>query len=138
MLEAGALSQAIRSSARRIIVFLFFVVTIATIMGTLLYVVEGETNGFNSIPESIYWAIVTITTVGYGDITPQTFLGKLISSFSMIIGYSIIAIPTGIVTVELSKASLGKKNVFNCDNCGKQIQKEDKFCRNCGSEQEGS
>lgn len=135
MLEAGSLTQALKASTRKIIVFLFFVMTIVTIMGTLMYVVEGETNGFNSIPDSIYWAIVTVTTVGYGDITPQTFIGKLISSISMIIGYSIIAIPTGIVTVEISKANLNKDKQLVCNSCGKPKDDEDKFCRHCGAEQ---
>ncbi|MFC2131357.1 ion transporter [Bacteroidota bacterium] len=135
-LEAGVLSKAIRSSARKIIVFLSIVLTTVTIMGTLMYVAEGESNGFSSIPESIYWAIVTITTVGYGDITPQTLIGKIISSISMIIGYSIIAIPTGIVTVEMTKANLSKQITLDCHKCGRQIHKDDIFCRFCGSEQD--
>ena len=102
-------------------------------MGTIMYVVEGETNGFTSIPESIYWCIVTITTVGYGDIVPKTVLGKFISSVSMIIGYAIIAIPTGIVSVALNESN--KENAIlrlNCNNCNEKVDELDNYCNNCG------
>lgn len=131
MNESVKLAGAIRASFRKIIIFLAFVSILVIIMGTLMYVVEGETNGFKSIPESIYWAIVTITTVGYGDITPHTIMGKIISSLSMLIGYAIIAIPTGIVTVEIAKAD-NNRNIL-CYKCGEKVSDEDNFCKNCGN-----
>ena len=100
--EARELRAALRASARKIIVFLGAVLTIVVIVGSLMYLIEGEEHGFTSIPLSIYWAIVTMTTVGYGDIAPQTPLGKILASAIMIIGYGIIAVPTGIVSVELA------------------------------------
>ncbi|MFO7828863.1 MAG: ion channel, partial [Bacteroidales bacterium] len=103
------------------------------IIGTVMYVVEGEANGFDSIPRSIYWTIVTITTVGYGDISPQTPLGQFISSIIMIIGYSLIAVPTGIVSSEITKLNYEKKHPQKCKNCGKEIgSPSDSFCANCG------
>lgn len=132
--EASTLVAALRKSRHKISVFLLFVVLIIFIMGTLMYVVEGENNGFTSIPESVYWCVVTITTVGYGDIVPHTVLGKIISSIAMILGYAIIAIPTGIVSVALSEekhnSSIAKTA---CDQCGEGITNEDdSFCSNCG------
>ena len=123
---------ALKASFRKITVFLFAILNIVIIIGAVMYVVEGETNGFDSIPRSIYWAIVTITTVGYGDISPQTPLGQLISSIIMIIGYSIIAVPAGIVSSEITKQTM-KKEVKVCKNCGSAINSDDdKFCSNCG------
>ena len=98
-------------------------------MGTLMYVVEGSESGFTSIPQSIYWAIVTITTVGYGDLVPATVLGKFISSFIMITGYAIIAVPTGIITVEMSKTALQKTKCINCDY---ENDLNSNYCNNCG------
>lgn len=100
-----------------------------------MYIVEGETNGFTNIPKSIYWAIVTLTTVGFGDITPQTPLGQLIASVIMILGYAIIAIPTGIVSSEMTKSNQElQENTQVCSNCSKDNHKEKaKFCFNCGS-----
>ena len=100
MKEASALGNAIKTSMGKIAVFVFVVVMIAVIMGTIMYMVEGEENGFTSIPQSIYWAIVTLTTVGYGDISPATPIGQIIASLLMIMGYGIIAVPTGITTGE--------------------------------------
>ena len=104
-----------------------------TIIGSIMYLVEGEANGFTSIPRSIYWAIVTITTVGYGDISPQTGLGRLIASFAMIIGYATIAVPTGIISAEYSIM----KDKFNdtiCPECANEDHEDDaKFCKICGS-----
>ena len=122
---------ALRVSFRKIGVFLFAILNIVVIIGAVMYVVEGEANGFDSIPRSIYWAIVTITTVGYGDISPQTPLGQFISSIIMIVGYSIIAIPTGIVSAEIAKQNY-KKDKPKCKNCGVEINSKDKFCSNCG------
>ena len=98
-------------------------------MGTLMYVVEGTESGFTSIPQSIYWAIVTITTVGYGDMVPVTVLGKFISSFIMITGYAIIAVPTGIITVEMSKTGLQKTK---CGHCNYENDTHANYCNNCG------
>lgn len=105
------------------------VVSIVTLMGTVMYVVEGSENGFTSIPQSIYWAIITITTVGYGDVVPSTVMGKFISSFIMIIGYAVLAVPTGIVTVAMSKA---KGRSEKCAKCSANNQLDANYCRNCG------
>ncbi|AFN75270.1 Ion transport protein [Melioribacter roseus P3M-2] len=121
---------ALKSSFHKISVFFIAVISIVITMGTIMYVVEGGENGFDSIPQSIYWAVVTVTTVGYGDIVPKTFAGKFIASLSMIIGYAIIAVPTGIFTVEISRAgSLLKK----CDKCNSLIPSDSIFCNKCGS-----
>lgn len=109
--EALVLMNALRSSSFKISIFMSTVVTIVVILGTIMYVIEDPENGFTSIPQSIYWAIITITTVGYGDIVPHTVLGKFISSIAMIIGYAIIAVPTGIVTVEMARSTDQKKTL---------------------------
>jgi voltage-gated potassium channel len=127
--EATVLIHALRASTFKISIFLSTVVTIVVLLGTVMYVVESPENGFTSIPQSIYWAVITVTTVGYGDIVPQTVLGKFISSFAMIIGYAIIAVPTGIVTVEMTK-STEKKNA--CPGCGYKNQTNANFCNHCG------
>ena len=115
----------------KIIVFITSVVTLVTIIGTLMYIIEGDKSGFTSIPISIYWAIVTITTVGYGDISPQSPLGQLLASVLMIIGYGIIAVPTGIVSVEMARATEEAKK--KCPSCKASIYPADaKFCSNCG------
>jgi len=117
--EASELTAALRASARKIIVFLGAVLTLVVIVGSLMYVIEGEAHGFTNIPVSIYWAIVTMTTVGYGDIAPQTPLGKILASAIMIMGYGIIAVPTGIVSVELAGVAKGKKiSTQACPECG--------------------
>jgi len=108
--EAEVLGRALRQSAAKITVFIGTVVTLIFIVGSMMYLIEGPENGFTSIPTSIYWAIVTLTTVGYGDIAPQTIAGQLLASVVMIMGYGIIAVPTGIVSVELGKVDLDKKN----------------------------
>ncbi|MGB0807316.1 MAG: ion transporter, partial [Salibacteraceae bacterium] len=107
--EAQVLLNALKDSLYKITIFLMAVLAIVTLLGTVMYVVEMNEDGFNSIPEAIYWAIVTVTTVGYGDMIPSTSLGKFISSFAMIIGYAIIAVPTGIMTVGISKATNATK-----------------------------
>lgn len=127
--EAQILGEAIKSSLYKISTFLFTVLITVIIMGTIMYVVEGPANGFTSIPQSIYWAIITITTVGYGDIVPQTVLGKLMSSVVMIIGYAIIAVPTGIFTVAMVKAASHKKE---CQVCQHANDENAKFCSACG------
>jgi len=127
--EARLLLEAMRGSSYKIGVFLLTVISVITILGTLMYVVEGSESGFTSIPQSIYWAIVTVTTVGFGDIVPVTTLGKLLSSIAMIIGYSIIAVPTGIITVELSK---GKAPLKRCVNCKNENPEGSQYCNQCG------
>lgn len=129
--ESRMLLEALRASNYRISVFLTAVLAIVTLLGTVMYVVEGGKEGFTSIPQSIYWAIVTVTTVGYGDMVPQTVLGKFISSFAMILGYSIIAVPTGIVSVEIAKAA---KTARTCKRCKTENDLKANYCQNCGKE----
>ena len=131
--EASVLRRALSASAPKITVFLGTVVTVVLIVGALMYVVEGAENGFTSIPKSIYWAIVTLTTVGYGDISPQTPLGQTLSALVMIIGYGIIAVPTGIVTSELSRADRESETLV-CPECGHTKHDEDAtHCKYCGT-----
>ena len=126
--------KALRASIRKIIVFLFTVLTLVIILGSMMYLIEGAENGFTSIPRSIYWAIVTLTTVGYGDISPQTNIGQMLAACIMILGYSIIAVPTGIVTVELSQLSSKKKAAQLCKDCGAEGHDADAdFCKYCGA-----
>jgi len=134
--EARLLLEALRASRRKITVFLYTVLTLVVILGSLIYVIEGRENGFTSIPRSIYWAIVTLTTVGYGDISPKTELGQILASLVMIIGYAIIAIPTGIVTVELSRVGRGREpDARACPSCGRDGHDRDsKFCKHCGAD----
>lgn len=127
--EALTLLHALRASSYKIGFFLLTMLAIVTLMGTVMYVIEGEGEGFDSIPQSIYWAIVTITTVGYGDMVPHTVLGKFLSSLAMIIGYAIIAVPTGIVTVEMAKSGTGSKQ---CPNCNHNNNSAAKYCNECG------
>ncbi|MFC2152908.1 ion transporter [Bacteroidota bacterium] len=129
--QGELIAIAIKASFRKIGVFLFAILNIVVIIGAVMYVVEGEANGFDSIPRSIYWAIVTITTVGYGDISPQTPLGQFISSIIMIMGYAIIAVPTGIVSAEITKQSYTREKL-KCQKCGNEIKLSDKYCSNCG------
>jgi len=133
--EARLLLEALRASRRKVTVFLYTVITLVVILGSLIYVIEGRENGFTSIPRSIYWAVVTLTTVGYGDISPKTELGQFLASLVMIIGYAIIAIPTGIVTVELSRAGRGGAvDVRACPSCGRDGHDGDaRCCKYCGA-----
>lgn len=126
---------AMKASKAKIAVFLFFVVIVCVILGTIMYMVEGADHGFTNIPKSIYWAIVTLTTVGFGDIAPQTPLGQFIASIIMILGYAIIAIPTGIVSSELTKSTLNQPaNTQSCPSCLKDKHKDNAiFCYHCGS-----
>lgn len=127
------LLQAMRASRRKIAVFLFTVLILVTILGSLMYVIEGGKNGFTSIPMSIYWSIVTLTTVGYGDISPQTPLGQALASVIMIIGYSIIAVPTGIVTAEVGMAMKKEVSTQACPRCGTEGHDTDAvYCKKCG------
>jgi len=128
--EARLLVSSMRNSGYKIGVFLMAVLAIVTMLGTLMYVVEGAENGFTSIPESIYWAIVTVTTVGFGDIVPQTVIGKMLSSVAMIMGYAIIAVPTGIITVEMAKQS---HETQPCPHCAHAVSKTANYCENCGT-----
>jgi voltage-gated potassium channel len=132
--EARQLQQALRESRRKIAVFLFTVLTIVLIVGALMYVVEGEEHGFVDIPTSIYWAIVTLTTVGYGDLAPETPLGKVLASVVMLLGYGILAVPTGIVTVELAKAARAPISTQACPACGRDGHDADAVhCKFCGA-----
>lgn len=135
--EATRLKRAMIVSRPKILVFLFVVVIVSIIAGTLMYIIEGEESGFTSIPRSVYWCIVTLTTVGYGDISPATPLGQFIASIIMIMGYGIIAVPTGIVSAEYSRTRKDKvqRNTQACPNCGVGDHKDDaKHCRRCGDE----
>lgn len=137
ILEAEILVKAIRASQRKLTVFIFAVMTVVMIAGSMLYVVEAEaSSGFTSIPRSIYWAIVTVTTVGYGDISPVTTLGQFLSSILMITGYAVIAVPTGIVSVEIAQVTDELKNKSHteaCPSCGKEGHDSDALhCKYCG------
>lgn len=128
------LAESIKASRIKISVFLFVVILLTVILGTIMYLVEGPQNGFTSIPYSMYWAIVTLTTVGYGDISPHTPLGQFIASIVMILGYGIIAIPTGIVTSEMAKSDTKiDTNTQHCKNCGADKHLDNaEFCNKCG------
>jgi voltage-gated potassium channel len=133
--EAQVITNALKASRPKITVFLVAVISIVIVMGTIMYQVEGEKNGFTSIPRSIYWAVVTLTTVGYGDIAPKTVLGQFIASAVMIMGYSIIAIPTGIITSEITNAQKNYKKIStqSCPACSLEGHDFDaKFCKFCG------
>jgi voltage-gated potassium channel len=132
--EAKVLTQALHASRRKITVFLFAVFTLVIILGSLMYVIESEENGFTSIPRSIYWAIVTLTTVGYGDISPKTGLGQALAAVVMVIGYSIIAVPTGIITAEISRTKEKLISTQSCPDCSREGHDKDAiFCKHCGA-----
>jgi len=127
-------SKALKASRAKILVFLSFVIILCIILGTVMYLVESDQSGFTSIPRSVYWAIVTMTTVGYGDIAPITPLGQLIASIIMILGYGIIAVPTGIVSSEMTKVDQIDTNTQSCSNCSADDHKDEaEFCYECGS-----
>ena len=133
--EAEHLTKSLRASSHKIMIFVGFVLTIVLITGTLMFIVEGPDSGFTSIPVGMYWAIVTLTTVGFGDITPITPLGQLLSSLIMLMGYAIIAVPTGIVSSEMAsqKLKLEKSNQVVCPACKHTgLEKTDEYCRFCG------
>jgi len=133
--ESNFLWRSLKASRAKIGVFLFTVFILSIIFGTIMYLVEGEENGFSSIPESIYWTIVTLTTVGYGDIFPGTAIGKFIASIIMIMGYGIIAVPTGIVSAEMAqKRRRPDTNTQSCPSCAESSHKDNaKFCHSCGN-----
>lgn len=134
--EVEFLKSSLNTSLKKISIFMLVVFTVVIILGSVMYLVEEGKNGFSSIPESIYWAIVTITTVGYGDISPTTPLGKFIASIMMFIGYGIIAVPTGIVTTEMTRAVRTRREELHetCPGCGKEGHDIDaKYCKLCGS-----
>ena len=132
----GELKQALRKSLPTILVFMFFIVTLVTILGSLMYIIEGTRNpDFSSIPTSVYWTIITITTVGFGDITPITSFGKIITSIMMLIGYAIIAVPTGIVisTISNSRATRQAASGRACPECGRDAHRDNaRHCWHCG------
>ena len=131
--ESNFLIQALKYSKTKILVFIFCIFILCIVFGTLMYLVEDPSAGFNSIPRSIYWCVVTLTTVGYGDIYPQTALGQFIASFIMIMGYGIIAVPTGIITAEMSKQKSIDTNTQACPHCLNPSHKEAAiFCHQCG------
>ena len=133
--ESNFLIRSLQASRAKIGVFLFTVFILSIIFGTIMYLVENGQNGFTSIPESIYWTIVTLTTVGYGDIFPGTTIGKFIASIIMIMGYGIIAVPTGIVSAEMAqKRRRPDTNTQSCPSCAESSHKDNaKFCHSCGN-----
>lgn len=132
--ESEVIIRALIASRRKITVFVFAVIMLVVLLGSLMYLIEGETNGFTSIPRSVYWAIVTLTTVGYGDIAPSTGLGQFLAAWVMILGYAIIAVPTGIVTVELAGAAGKMDKGIICSACSTSGHDHDaKFCKRCGT-----
>ena len=133
--DSNILMRSLLASRRKILVFFSAVFVLVTIFGALIYVVEGPENGFTSIPTSIYWAIVTITTVGYGDLVPQTALGQALASLTMLLGYSIIAVPTGIISAELTGEMHSHKQLVKCPNCSLAGHDTDAIhCKHCGSQ----
>jgi voltage-gated potassium channel len=133
--ESRTLAQALRASWKKILVFLLTVVTIVVVVGALMYVIEGPQHGFTSIPLSIYWAVVTLTTVGYGDLAPATTVGRALAVVLMLTGYGIIAVPTGIVTAELTRVGVGARiSTQACPACGAEGHEYDAvYCRRCGA-----
>jgi voltage-gated potassium channel len=131
--EAELIVAALKASGRKIAVFLFAVLSIVVVVGSLIYLIEGDASGFTSIPRSVYWAIVTLTTVGYGDISPRTPLGQTLAAAIMILGYGLIAVPTGLVSMEISLA-LSRHQKRVCPECGTAESDPDaKFCRRCSA-----
>jgi voltage-gated potassium channel len=132
--ESGTILIALKASRPKITVFTFAILFIITIVGTMMYIVEGQKNGFSSIPEAMYWATVTVATVGYGDITPKTPLGRFIASLLMLLGYGIIAVPTGIITHEMSNVPKESKRTITCSACNYKVPLEDDtmYCSRCG------
>ncbi|MFK8011545.1 MAG: ion transporter [Marinicellaceae bacterium] len=134
--QAQILSRAVKNSRHKIFVFFFFIIIVLVIFGSIMYLIEGPENGFTSIPHGIYWAVVTLTTVGYGDIAPQSALGRFVASFIMLTGYSIIAVPTGIFAAELNKETQRNRKLSRlCITCNLRGHTNNAlFCRRCGEE----
>lgn len=132
--ESAVLIRALRASRVKILVFLYAVMMLVVVIGAIMYVVEGESHGFTSIPRSIYWAVVTLTTVGYGDVTPATPLGQMLASIVMIMGYGIIAVPTGIVTAEMTRGMPSSVSTQACSTCSRDGHAPDAdYCKFCGT-----
>lgn len=126
------ISKALFNSYRKILIFMMFIILIVIIIGSFMYLIERDTPGFESIPRAIYWAIVTITTVGYGDVSPQTPLGQFLSVIVMLCGYSIIAVPTGIITTEMAKERKHGESLHSCPRCGSYGHRVDaRYCYTC-------
>jgi voltage-gated potassium channel len=144
MSEADLILRSLRSSANKIFVFLFFVLIVCTILGSVMFLVEGPESGFVNIPQGIYWAVVTLTTVGYGDIYPVTGLGQFIAMILMVMGYGVIAVPTGLVAagviVEARKQAHEKaeEKAIHCPRCHNPAQESAAFCNHCGARMDGS
>nr|VVV03568.1 Cyclic nucleotide-gated potassium channel [Aliivibrio wodanis] len=133
--DSNILLRSLLMAKRKIFIFFSTVAILVSVFGSLMFVIEGPENGFTSIPQSIYWAIVTITTVGYGDLVPHTALGKAIASITMLLGYSILAVPTGIITAELNQEMNTHRNLVRCPNCLKSGHESDSIhCRHCGGQ----
>lgn len=133
--DANILVRSMILSRRKIFIFFSFVFILSMLFGALIFIVEGPENGFTSIPRSVYWSVVTITTVGYGDIVPQTNLGQLLATFVMLTGYSIIAVPTGILTAEIAQEIQRQRTLKHCQNCHRSGHEADaEYCRHCGAE----
>jgi voltage-gated potassium channel len=131
--DAHILIEALKTSKRKIFLFVYSLVVLAMLMGSMMYAVEGEEHGFTSIPKSMYWAVVTMSTVGYGDLTPKTTGGQFIAVILMLMGYGIFAVPTGIYSVELARTMKALTNTRACNDCGKQGHDSDaEFCKFCG------
>ncbi|EED32775.1 Ion transport protein [gamma proteobacterium NOR5-3] len=132
--EANQIAGVMRNSWRQIFVFFSIIITIIVVFGCLIYVLEGPNNGFDNIPVSVYWAIVTVTTVGYGDVVPVTAAGRTISALAMLVGYAIIAVPTGIFTANIIEKRQNKRTPLNCPQCSRAGHEDDaRYCRHCGS-----
>lgn len=133
--EANILLRSLMMARRKIVIFVFTVLVLITVYGSLIFIIEGPIYGFTSIPKSIYWAVVTVTTVGYGDITPHTSFGQVIASLAMLTGYAIIAVPTGIISAELMTEMQRSKITRQCSNCGRGGHDSDaSYCKHCGAE----
>ena len=131
--QARTLRDALIASKQKIMVFLLAVTILVVVLGTVMYIIESPESGFTSIPRSIYWAIVTLTTVGYGDIAPVTALGQAVASLVMILGYAIIAVPTGIITSEIVRNDVTSSNTQSCPSCSREGHDDDaEFCKYCG------
>jgi voltage-gated potassium channel len=132
--EAQVLVEALKASRFKITVFMVYVVSVAVVVGSAMYLIEGPDAGFTSIPRSVYWSIVTLTTVGFGDITPQSPLGQTLAAFLMILGYGIIAVPTGIVTAQIVSAPKRGRDVHTCQKCGhEETAPSPVYCISCGT-----